>query len=187
MGNSFFHEILSQTIDTRPLLAELEKYPNLWDQNNLRTTFENTPHSEVSDIWLRFNSMDSTNIPDEKEAIDYAAYHMMPIFRKTVMAVLAYVGGERLGRVLITKLPPGGRITPHADQGGSPEYYERFHVPLQGGGWFRCQEEVVRMKTGDLWWVQNLVEHEVLNDSNQDRLHLIIDARCANWYQSITA
>jgi quercetin dioxygenase-like cupin family protein len=183
----FFHPILTDTIKTAHLLESLAANHDLWSAEPIRTSFEGTPHAEVSDILLRFNPVITTidEVADAREAIDYPAYAKLMHFRRTVMSIFAYVGGERLGRVMITKLPPGGKITPHRDQGGSPEYYDRFHVPLQGGGWFRCGQEVVRMNTGDLWWVQNLVEHEVLNDSDHDRIHLIVDARCADWSNSI--
>ena len=173
-----------QGVEVTHLLDALEHHPDLWNQNDLRTTFENSPHAQVSDIWLRFNEK-SEKVIDDCEAIDYPAYAAMPAFRKTVMAVFAYVGGERLGRVMITRLPPGGRITPHADQGAPAIYYQRFHLALQGAGTFRCLDETVRMESGELWWVDNSVEHEVINDSEVDRLHLIIDARCADWFQSV--
>jgi hypothetical protein len=33
------------------------------------------------------------------------------------------------------------------------------------------------MKTGDIWWFDNSQEHEVLNNSADDRLALIVDIR----------
>lgn len=175
-----------QGVNVTPLLAELQDAP--WDENRLRTTFEGSPHAEVSDIWLRFNEI-SENVIDDKEAFDYPAYAGMPGFRKIVMALFAYVGGERLGRVLITKLPPGGKIYPHADEGAPALYYDRFHLCIQAGEGtsFRSLDETVEMRPGEIWWVDNRVEHEVINPTDTDRLHLIVDARCGDWYKAVFA
>jgi uncharacterized cupin superfamily protein len=42
---------------------------------------------------------------------------------------------------------------------------------------FRCGDEEVFMRPGDVWWFQNAIEHEVTNNSGDDRLHLIVDIR----------
>ncbi|MEL6920992.1 MAG: aspartyl/asparaginyl beta-hydroxylase domain-containing protein [Pseudomonadota bacterium] len=39
----------------------------------------------------------------------------------------------------------------------------------------RAGDEEVRMKTGELWWFDNKAEHEAMNDSETDRIHLIFD------------
>lgn len=186
----WFHRILTG-LPVDHLTETLALHPHLWNENTLRTTHENTPHGEISDIWLRFNELpkpgEEASILDQHESIDYPAYLEMPAFRATVMNLFAYVGGERLGRVMVTKLAPQGKITPHADSGSHAQYYERFHLCLQGdeGSMFRCGDEWVEMKTGELWWIQNSVDHEVQNHSSVDRIHLIVDCRCKNWFESI--
>jgi hypothetical protein len=58
-------------------------------------------------------------------------------------------------------------------------YYERYQLPLTTGPGvvFRCGDEVAEMATGDCWWFNNQLEHEVINNSGQDRLSLIVDIR----------
>lgn len=186
----WFHRIL-ENLPVDHLVSTLLMHPHLWDQNKLRTTHPNTPHSQINDIWLRFNKLpepgQEARVMDEHESIDYPAYEEMPVFRRTVMNIFAYVGGDRLGRVLITKLKPGCSIAPHADSGSHAEYYERFHLCLQSGpgSRFRCGDDWVDMKPGELWWVQNSVNHEVNNGSDIDRLHLIVDCRCHNWVEAV--
>jgi hypothetical protein len=34
------------------------------------------------------------------------------------------------------------------------------------------------MRTGEVWWFNNAIEHEVVNNSADDRIHLIVDIRC---------
>ena len=92
---------------------------------------------------------------------------------------MARVEGERLGRVMVNKLRPGGRIYPHADTPAHAEYWDRYHVVLQSapGANFRCGDEMVNMQAGGIYWFQNAIEHEVTNNSVDDRIHMIVDIR----------
>lgn len=103
----------------------------------------------------------------------------LPSARTLVFALMAQVQGERLGRVMINRIVPGGRIFPHADTPVHANYWDRFHyvVASSPGVIFRCGDEKVNMSTGDVWWFQNAIEHEVINNSAQERIHLIIDIR----------
>lgn len=174
---------LGQNLDVLPLLLAIRRRPDLWDQNRLRTTHPGTPHTQVHDIWLRFNEMPEpgheAEVMDEHESVDYPAYKVLTEARPLVMGLMTYVGGERLGRVLITLLPPGGVIAPHVDGGSHADYYSRFHIVLQSqpGVAFRAGDEYAHMATGEVWWFDNAQEHEVINNSGEDRIHLIVDIR----------
>jgi hypothetical protein len=176
--------LIASGVSVTPLMMDLCRNPQLWNQNTLRTTHPMTPHKEVDDIWLRFNEMpppgEEHRVIDEHESIDYPAFKVLSAARPLVMSVFNAVAGIRLGRVLITRLHPGGKIEPHIDGGSHAEYYSRHHVVLQSapGSIFRCGDESVQMETGQVWWFDNSKEHEVVNNSATDRLHLIIDARC---------
>lgn len=173
-------------VDTTPLLLALQQQPELWNQHLLRTTHENTPHAQVDDIWLRFNDIEQFKnegadpaILDQHESVNYPAFAKLPEARFMVFQLMSRVQGERLGRVLITRVRPGRRIAPHVDSGDHAAYYERFHIVLQSapGCLFRADDEQVQMKTGELWWFQNKSMHEVINNSVEDRIHLIVDIR----------
>lgn len=173
---------LDQGINVSAAVAQIMTHPELWNQNTLRTTYPNGPHSEVDDIWMRFNVIDPDNpyvAIDDVEAVNYPAWSILTQARALVMSLMAHVQGERLGRVIITRLKPGGHITPHPDMGAPAEYYKRFHIVLQGlpGSIFRAGDEQVSMQTGECWWFDNSQVHEVLNNSADDRLHVIVDIR----------
>lgn len=169
-----------------PLLNQLVRHPELWNQNTLRTTHANSPHSAVSDIWLRFNNVieyEKTGNPsailDQHESIWYPASHALTEARPLVFGLMARVKGVRLGRVLITKLSPGKKIDRHADSGDHAAYFERYHFALQSlpGSMFECGGEVINMPPGTVWWMQNQHEHCVENNSADDRIHLIADIK----------
>lgn len=179
--NNFY--CLARGIDVTPLMGAVMRNPHLWDQNTLRTTHPMTPHKEVHDIWLRFNRLPEPGqehlVVDEHESINYPAFGLLTEARPIVFGLMASVQGERLGRCLITKLAPGKKIDPHVDGGSHAAYYDRYHIVLNSspGCVFLAGEEIVHMRTGEIWWFDNSQEHEVINNSGDDRIHLIVDIR----------
>lgn len=175
--------LLATGIDVVPLLLAMNRQPELWNQHELRREYPGTPHAECDDIWLRFQDLsvytDGQAIADAHESICYPAWWALPQARQLIFWLMARVEGERLGRCLITRLAPGERILPHEDGGAHAAYYDRYHMVLQGfaGSVFRCGEESVQMRTGEVWWFQNAIEHEAINNSADDRIHLIVDIR----------
>ena len=173
-------QCLSSGADTIPLLNAIMRDPALWNQNTLRTEHPGTAHAEVDDIWLRFNETDDPEaVVDDKECVNYPAFWALPQARALIFSLMARVEGERLGRVLVTRLAPGRKITPHIDGGAPATYYDRFHIVLNSapGCLFRSGNETVHMGTGQVWWFDNTKEHEVINNSVDDRIHLIVDIR----------
>ena len=174
---------IGEGVAVMPLLLALQQKPYLWNQHTLRTAHEHTPHNEVDDIWLRFNALegdvDRQDVLDQHESINYPALAELPEARQIIFNLMAYVQGERLGRVIITKLEPGKQVYPHVDSGDHADYYERFHVVLASapGCLFYAGDEVVHMKPGEIWWFQNQAEHSVKNNGATERIHMIVDIR----------
>lgn len=123
--------------------------------------------------------MTQEQIIDAHESANYPALAELPMVRPIVFGLMRHVEGERLGRVLITRLGPGKRIYPHVDGGDHAAYFKRYQVALQcqPGCIFRAGDEQVQMRTGEAWWFDNGQEHEVVNHSADDRLALIVDIR----------
>lgn len=169
-----FHR-LAQSVNVVPLLATLFRHPELWDQDRLRTTMPNSPHSEASDVILRFGKPDMDDTGPFENRPSMALLGALG----TVLGVMQLVGGSELGRVIITRLPPGAKIHPHADEGGYAKRVTRHQLLLQSlpGNVFRCGEESISPLSAELWWFNTALEHEVINNSQDDRLALIIDCR----------
>ncbi len=174
-----FHRI-AEGLDVQPVLAALARNPDLWDENPLRTMHPGTAHAEVSDIWLFFNDVsDPEAVVNDREVVPYRGWREIPQVRALVLNLMRFVDGVRLGRVMITRLAPGRVITPHVDGGAPAEYFDRYHIALQclPGALFRAGDETVQFKAGDVFWFDNTVEHEVWNNSADDRIVLICDIR----------
>jgi hypothetical protein len=166
------------------MLLALAQHPELWDApgQTLRTTHPGTPHSQVSDVWIRFNDLAGYNagtpgaIVDEHESIWYPAAQVLPV-KPLIFALMAQVHGERLGRVLLTRLPGGSAIAEHVDGGSHAAYYQRYHVSLQcpREALFFCAGEVVWMAPGSVYWFNNALPHRVQNAGHEDRITMIVD------------
>jgi len=180
---------ISGGVDVMPLLLAIKRRQELWKEDTYLRDYPQGPFAQIESIMLRFpvKSVHETeeelqkhmSTYDQHENVDYPAYKLLPEARQLVMNLMAYVGGERLGRVMINKIAPGGVIYPHADTPAHADYYSRFHIVLQSqpGVVFRAGDEQVYMATGEVWWFDNKQEHEVINNSADDRIHMIVDIR----------
>lgn len=175
--------------DVAPLNFAIKRQPELWKEDTYLRDYPQGPFGQIESIMLRFpaKSVHETeeelqrhlSTYDQHENIDYPAYKLLPEARALIMPLMTRVAGERLGRCIINKIAPGGVIFPHADTPVHAEYYSRFHIVLQSapGVVFRCDDEQVYMGTGEVWWFNNKLEHEVINNSAVDRIHLVVDIR----------
>lgn len=179
---------LVEGIRVLPLMAAIARQPKLWNSDNCRREFAETPHAATDDILLRFtdtgpngtlrNSV--SNYADCLEMIDRPVMAQLPDVKSEILNIMRLVNGSRLGRVIVTRLGSGKKILPHSDVLGEySKYYTRYHLVLQGmpGSMFNCGDETVNMLTGELWWFDASSEHSVINNSKDDRIHMLIDVR----------
>lgn len=183
-----FHKI--GDVPTSALLHQVVRNNQLWNENTFRTTFPNTPHRDVDDIWVRFSDpekcLTTTKVIGDDKPIWYPASKALSEIKPLVMNLMQAVGAYELGRVLISRIRPGGVILPHRDNDGeyvlTPDI-ARYHVVLQGlpGSLYMCgeegEQETVNMKTGEVWWFNAHKLHHVVNNSADDRIHLLVDVR----------
>lgn len=182
----YFRKI-AEGVDTMPMLYALQRQPELWNQKRFRTTFLNTPHGQVDDIWLRFSddsktAGDTAAVMADGDCVWHEAAASLPQARPILLDLMRRLEAYALDRVVITRLAPGGVILPHADNEGAyvhDPHRHRHHVVLQGlpGSLYRTGDETVCMRTGDVWWFDALTEHEVVNNSAEDRIHMLVDLR----------
>jgi hypothetical protein len=180
---------IAQGVDTTPIMIAIARRPELWKEDTYLRDYPQGPFKQIESIMLRFPTkgvyeteaelQNHISTYDQHENVDSPAYKSLTEARPIIMDLMHRVGGERLGRCIINKIAPGGRIFPHADTPSHVEYYSRFHVVLQSqpGVVFRAGDESVYMATGQVWWFDNGAEHEVINNSADDRIHLVCDIR----------
>lgn len=185
-----FHVIT--TADVNGLMLNIKRHADLWKEDTFLRDYQQGPFGEIESIMLRFPEKRvfeqeeelekykrGESQFDQHESIDYPAFAVLTEARAIVFGLMSLVQGERLGRVMINKIKPGGKIYPHADSPEHTDYYTRFHVVLQSsvGCYLRAGDEQLEMKTGDVFWFNNKLEHEVVNNSAFDRISMVVDIK----------
>ena len=176
---------IASGIDVLPLMIDLYRQPELWDQDRARTdgagSFEGT-----SDIWVRFRDPAELTsreaFAEPHVPVFYPAWYALPHLRPLVFGLMARVEAVQLGGILITRVPAGAQVAPHDDRGRwHPEWFQtKAYVPLSTNPqcYSTCGEERVVMQTGDAWLFDNLKVHSTVNEGESDRVTLIVSMRC---------
>jgi hypothetical protein len=166
-------KLLATGVDVGPMLAALDAHPELWDQNTARTANPASPHHELSDIWARF-AAPGVDGSQPHESVWYPCADLLPI-RDLVYPLMSLVQGDRLGGVLITKIPAGKQCKPHSDPGWHARYFQKFVVQLAAHPEqaFHFEGEHLVTKPGDVFWFDNAFTHWVTNPTPHDRITAI--------------
>jgi len=89
------------------------------------------------------------------------------------------VSGQALGRIMIVNLAPNGRVPAHIDPLDYFAMYSRFHVPFKtnskvtfSGGPGKPTEH---MPYKHLSQLNNRLMHQLDNNSDENRIHVIVD------------
>ena len=164
---------IGEGINVAPILWQLQAHPELWDENKGRTEDPDSPHHELSDIWVRYAA--DTQESGAHESIWYPCADLLGA-KELVYPLMSYVNGDRLGGVLITKIPAGKECKPHTDPGWHARYYEKFAIQIQSapGQRFCFDGESLESKPGDLYWFDNAHTHWVTNPTPNDRITMIV-------------
>jgi quercetin dioxygenase-like cupin family protein len=183
-------------IDVSKLNTKLSANPQLWNQHTLRTENTDSPHYQCDDIWVRFNAIENfdPNNPQafhgEHESIWYGGRNGLYSQVQMMAGELGRLLGKfnsasdalnSLGGILITRIPPGGKVLRHNDAGRwHAEYYkDKYLIPLKCDDKqaFCFDDERHVTEVGKIYRFNNLVDHWVENNSDQERISLIICMR----------
>lgn len=187
---NFLH--IASGLDVMPLAIALQMQPELWVADQYWKNHPVPVFSQIDSILLRFPTKAPYQFKSEAERQAYAlivdpwesydqpALELLPEAIPLVFGLMAKVQGERLGRVMINRMPPGSHILPHSDTTTGAKYYDRFHIVLQTNPSveFLADDERGEMKEGEAWWFENASHHEVRNGGDCDRIHMIVDIKC---------
>lgn len=170
-------------VDTRAALQEVEENAELFGATPLRTSYEGSAHSEVKDILIRGPKITpESSLTELHNTIPCVNYYPTKRFSEIMelCSELMYIEkGTQLGRVIVSKISSDGKVYPHIDEGEAAEFYTRYHIVLKGkgGNLFTSGHETVSMLTGDVWYINNHIEHSVHNMADSDRIHVICDIK----------
>lgn len=167
--------------DVAPAMAQLEANPELWNQHRDRLDRYGSPHSDVSDIWVRYNAWANRErdpvafFQAPHVSVWYDCIVHLPAVWSLVRRVKRLMNAEQLGGVLITRIPPGGEVKPHIDTGWHAHHYRKVAIQLKGNAQqaFCFEGCELRPEAGDAYEFDNGVLHWVTNASQEERITLI--------------
>jgi hypothetical protein len=172
---------LASGFDVTEAVKQLDAHPDVWNLHRERTEMYGTPHNGVSDVWVRYRDWseytgDWPAFHAEHVSQWYPCVSVLPAVWSLARKVKRHVGAKTLGGVLVTKIPPGGRIEPHVDGGWHAAHYAKYAVQLKGNSQqaFCFEDSELRPEPGDLYTFDNSKLHWVVNDSDSERMTLII-------------
>lgn len=165
--------------DIMELSEQLNAHPELWDQVTIRTTWEEGPFTETSDIWLRFGD-DTETWGGPHFPVFYPAWDLLPALHPIVFDLMARIKATNLGGIWITRIPPGNSVKPHSDAGvWHAEFYpHKAYVIISGSNCTnRYEDEEYNLLPGESWIFNNLVTHSVENHGDTERIAAIVCMR----------
>lgn len=175
---------IREDVDVTSMLKELAANPDLWNIYNGRTRDAHSPHANIADIWLRFADKNRypanahNEMSEPHESVWYEAIDRLPSVKAFIMQLAGTLQAERLGGVIITRLPPGATITPHIDDDWHSKYYKKFHLVLQGeGSLIYSGSEHLVPQIGEVFYLNDKEIHGVVNLSKEDRIALVVCVR----------
>ena len=158
---------LKLPVDAGRLQAELHALPaELWGSRGGRVGV----HNAAEAIFLRGYAPAEGDKPiDDRPTLD-----LLPGTRALIEK---QIPGQPM-RCLLARLPAGGVIAPHIDR--APYFHKtvRLHIPIVSNAqaWMFCAGQFYRMQAGEVWALNNVAVHAVLNaHPTLSRTHLICD------------
>lgn len=144
----------------------------IWAASNRNKRFE--VHSDTQSVHFIFDH----NFAHFNPTYLSSYYHFIHLLQPIENIISEYFKSDGfIGRLIMAKLSANGEIPPHIDTGYSLLHCHRIHVPLvtNENVIFTIGGEGRNLKVGEMWEINNATVHGVENNSNEDRIHMIID------------
>lgn len=147
-----------------------------WNEHKLRQSlFKAHQHTQTLEIMWDMESLNTNKI--SKIHPNYYKLNIESILKKLKPIYESNCGKGDFVRILLVKLRANSNITPHSDRWDSLENCNRTHIAIitNPNVTFTIDGEIKHLKEGEIWEIDNSKEHSVDNNSDEDRVHLIID------------
>lgn len=183
---------MAQTLAMHAVKADLNNFEHIGtiDVSDIKKIVETYDHQKWLDFDLRQKKYHVHKHTETIPLLFDADFRLSnptywpdaPLFAKSLEEISGiftkYFGEGFIIRALLVKLLAKTEIAPHVDKGMSLETARRVHLPIitNDAVYFTVGDEIKNLKPGELWEINNGKKiHSVRNDSNEDRVHLIVD------------
>ncbi len=174
------------TFDVAALQADLQRLQSSQQPASWIDHYNNTAHQRRwACLPLRAIDGSSEHILAQADGQfrDTPLLASCPYFQQVLAAFECETSSVRL-----MSLAAGGRILPHTDPGGGFEDgVARLHIPIITNQKvvFRIDGETVHFSAGHTWYMNANCTHAVDNDSEVERIHLVMDCIPNAWLQQV--
>ena len=151
-----------------------------WDEDDRRQD-DYDVHRQTKSIVMLFASLTWPRVVITREkGSDRIADVANPIMAKIIDRF--YSPGGTIIRAVAAKLLAGGSITPHIDSLESFAHGHRIHIPITTNNLvrFMIDGRPYRFEIGNVYEINNLKTHSVMNAGKEDRISFIFDYIPAN-------
>ena len=164
-------------IDVAPLAAAIAAQgEEAWNEHEHRQK-DYEVHRQTQSIVLLFANLADWPVIEviRQPGWDRLAAVAVPIMDSIIARW--YPPGGRIIRAMVAKLPPGGRIDPHRDKHPSFGCGHRIHVPIATNARvrFTVDGRPYNLQVGQVYEINNIKVHSVINKGGTDRIHFIFD------------
>jgi len=174
------------TVDLAPALKALSclEEGRWYENDELKQQLAgNRPTNSLFFYSMNFPEFRSLIVNRPIEQVDvptFPAYdYLYDEFKYLFDAIFDYFPkGGVFVRAQLARMKPGSEISPHLDAYAILESCHRIHIPIITNSKvrFMVDGELVRMEAGNIYELNNQLEHSVVNPKDsKDRIHLILD------------
>lgn len=124
-----------------------------------------------------------THVMETAEAADTPVLTRCPYFQKVLAAFECPIHTARL-----LSLGPGSKILEHSDGHlGGEDGLLRVHIPITTDERveFVVGGHRLSMSEGEAWCIDFSLPHRINNDSDRDRVHMVVDCRINDWLEGL--
>jgi hypothetical protein len=146
-----------------------------WDEWDYRQkSYEYHRHTKtIRCRWIE------NNIDEYHEGLT-VEYGIFSSIERVLGNVFTYIKRHYQGKIcqaILTRQNPHSLITPHIDIGKKLTYSHRLHIPIFTNDdiLLQCGEQIINMKVGRVYEINNQMNHMVVNNSDSFKIHLILD------------
>jgi hypothetical protein len=173
-----FNLKLIKKFDVGKIKKYIENFNDEWsiytDRQNMLYKERTNPHLYTNTYiiqdhplsWIFGSKINTTKKDDE--IIQYLS--------EIIYELQEMVNGKA-ARILLIRLQAKKNVALHVDGGDYLSTVRRFHIPIITNDkvFYNVNGDSVNMKEGECWEINNFKPHSVNNDSEKDRIHLLID------------
>ena len=184
--NGSLREVI-KTCDYKGILEILKTVPEEeWNKDtvvrNSKEKVDNT-NLDTRALMLKYKSTAATGpgfVDYEKNDVE-TLNKLKPFLDEIISDAKNFYGYEnlKLTNIVFTELRRGGIIPEHSDTGKMLTTHHRIHIPLVSDPAvkFTLDHKDYYLEPGHGYEINNQLTHEVRNESNIDRIHMIIDLK----------